>query len=82
LYGDEGVSGNFGVALRRGESVERLEDASFEALGSLDTLPGVLPLDLPDEGVIEVEVTFMRGARGDSPRLWAIGVQWECPGPV
>ena len=82
IYGDPGATGEGSVSVRHAQEREGLSGASWESLEGADSLSGVYPLRLPEAGVVEVSVQLRRGVSGESPRLWGVGVQWECPGPM
>ena len=82
IDGDPGATGEGSVSVRHAQEREGLSGASWESLEGADSLSGVYPLRLPEAGVVEVSVQLRRGVYGESPRLWGVGVQWECPGPM
>lgn len=76
-----GAGASVRVLVRHAESVEALQDATFEALGELPRDAPPFPLQLPAGGVIEVAIELASPYAIGAPRVGRVGVEWTCPGP-
>lgn len=76
-----GPGARLSLRIRHADTREGLPDAAFVELGLRppDTAPW--PLDLPEGGYLELELTLHADQRTGAPRVQTIGVEWQCPGP-
>lgn len=73
--------GTVSVSVRHAASTEGLASAAFEERGEADGPDVVFPLDLPEGGVVEVELVLRAGSVDGAPRVRRVGIEWQCPGP-
>jgi streptogramin lyase len=80
LVAEVGAGGSVQVELRWADSVEALAAVSFSTAG---TFPDVAdyPLDVPDDGAIEVRLTLRSEQAIGAPRVERVGAEWSCTGP-
>jgi hypothetical protein len=78
---DYGAAGSVEVSVRQAADEASLDAASFVSLGVApgDALP--FALDLPQGGVVEVQLTLRTSARDGAPRVTRVGLEWACNGP-
>ena len=73
--------GTVTVSARHAETAEALPSFAFEEMGEADGPDVVFPLDLPEGGVVEVELLLRAGSVDGAPRVRRVGIEWQCPGP-
>jgi hypothetical protein len=81
VHAELGVGGELAVSVRHAETVAGLAAEDFAPLGTLPGAASPLPLDLPDGGAIELEVTLRTRSHRSAPVLELLGVEWDCGGP-
>jgi streptogramin lyase len=81
VHAELGAGGEIAVAVRHAATAAGLASESFEPLGTLPGAPSPLPLELPDGGVVEVQVTLRTRSHRSAPVLELLGVEWDCGGP-
>lgn len=76
-----GAGGEVELAVRRADAVADLEEAEFETLGVFPWDESPYLLDVPDEGVLEVQLTLRARYATGAPRVARVGLEWVCAGP-
>lgn len=75
-----GPGASVAVRARHATTPGALADAEFVTVGE-SPQPPPYPLDFPDGGYVEVELTLRAALRTGAPRVQTLGVEWRCPGP-
>ncbi|MFO0714491.1 MAG: hypothetical protein U0353_31915 [Sandaracinus sp.] len=82
VHASLGAGGEIEVAVRHAETTAGLDAQEFRSIGVLPRDPSPLSLsEVPDGGVLEVEVTLRTGSHRSAPVLDLLGVAWDCGGP-
>ncbi len=77
---DPGARGLVTISIRHAANSDALTETDFDPLGVLPTDDAPFPLDVPENGALEVELKLETSARDGAPRIFRVGVEWACIG--
>lgn len=80
VLGDAGAGASVLIELRHAKTADRLAGSAFVAVGTFPDA-ATIPLDVPDDGVIEVRITLRSEQAIGAPRIRRVGLEWTCAGP-
>ena len=69
------------LALRHGRDADALGAADFLVVGTMPEGQAPFDLDLPEGGLVELELRLFSAHHIGAPRVVQVGLEWECPGP-
>lgn len=78
LSADSGTSGSVRVAIRRASAQDDLPNQDFIEVGTFSEDFFSIPIDVPNNGVLEVQITLRTSARDGAPRVKLVGIEWAC----
>lgn len=80
VIAEVGAGASVQVEVRWAENVEALAAAGFSVVGTFPDASDY-PLDVPDDGAIEVRLTLRSAQAIGAPRIERVGAEWMCSGP-
>jgi streptogramin lyase len=76
-----GAGGEIELAVRWAKDALSLEAATYRRLGTFPADGPTFPLELPDAGAVEVQLTLRTAYATGAPRVSRVGLEWSCSGP-
>jgi streptogramin lyase len=80
LVAEVGAGGSVQVEVRWAEDADGLAASGFMTVGSFPEA-AAFPLNVPQDGVIEVRLTLRSAQAIGAPRIERVGAEWVCAGP-